>query len=90
MKSSILIHDFVIISGGFVEDIRSVSKEYLKGFSSLCECLVNVLGLDGRCLKNMYLDAIVTTPTTTQHILNTVVGLDMKMTLQTAPPPHPP
>ena len=30
---------------------------------------------------------IVTTPTTTQHNLNTTVGLDMKMSLQT--PPHP-
>ena len=33
---------------------------------------------------------IVTTPTTTQHNLNTVVGLDMKMTVQTPPsPPNP-
>ena len=30
---------------------------------------------------------IVTTPTTTQHNLNTVVGLDTKMTVQTPPPP---
>ena len=29
---------------------------------------------------------IVTTPTTTQHNLNTVVGLNMKMTLHTTPP----
>ena len=30
---------------------------------------------------------IVTTPTTTQDILNTVVGWDMKMTVHTPPPP---
>ena len=33
---------------------------------------------------------IVTTPTITQDNLNTVVGLDMKMTLQTPPPPNHP
>ena len=30
---------------------------------------------------------IVTTPTTLQHNLNTEIGLDMKMTVQTPPPP---
>ena len=44
-------------------------------------------------LKHKYraagLGIFVTTPTTTQHNLNTVVGLDMKMTVQT-PPHHPP
>ena len=38
--------------------------------------------------------SFVPTPTTTQHNqqhnLNTVVGLDMKMTVQTPPPPTPP
>ena len=32
----------------------------------------------------------VITPITTQHNLNTVVGLDMKMTMQTPPPSTPP
>ena len=31
---------------------------------------------------------IVTTLTPTQHNINTVVGLDMKMTLHTTPPPR--
>ena len=35
----------------------------------------------------LLIEVIVTTPTTTQHNLNTVVGLDMKITVQT-PLPH--
>ena len=37
---------------------------------------------------SMVEDVIVTTPTTTQHNLKTVVGLDMKMTVYTTPQPH--
>ena len=34
-------------------------------------------------------DNVVTTPTTTKHNLNTVVGLDTKIAVQTPPPYHP-
>ena len=37
-------------------------------------------------IANRFNAIIATTPTTTQHNLNTVVGLDMKMTVQTPPP----
>ena len=39
--------------------------------------------------KELTLILVVITPTTTQHNLNTVVGLDMKMVVQTPPPPPP-
>ena len=62
----------------------------MERFMCVCVCLC-YLG----CLKS-YFDAVkvglllVTTPTTTQHNLNTDVGLDTKMTMQTTPPPTPP
>ena len=42
----------------------------------------------GNSLMESSIFVVVTTPTTTQHNLNTVAGLDMKMTVQTPPPPH--
>ena len=41
-------------------------------------------------LINIVIIFVVTTPTTTQHNLNTLVGLDTKMTLHTIIPPPPP
>ena len=60
-----------------IESYKQISAQSLPHWGPTWEFLL--------CLKSVILQ-MVTTQTITQHNINTVVGLDMKMTVQT--PPH--